>query len=280
MAFNRITLLLLLPHLTSPFFITDPIQLNSFISLPSPILSRDSPTPENNHKNRFRIRLQGKPDRLLGDFKIYSGEIVDPYKTLKIDRKADREEIKNAYWNLSKRYHPDMTRQVEILPGNCNDLDEARDEWERIKLSYEILTDKKKRVRYDRNIALSDPSAAMGRAALDLFGWGLKGVGKGVVEVGKGVVKVGGAVVNELGKDREANHKAGDGNEMNMEDFITHTDELYGEIKELPIASIDDGPPTFELHRQQIKMPKELSYLEQLELMSRLSQDKNGAQRH
>ena len=64
-------------------------------------------------------------------------------------------------------------------------MDDVREEWERIKLSYEILTDRKLRIRYDRNSALADPAAAVGRAALETIGWGLSGVGKGLVEVGK-----------------------------------------------------------------------------------------------
>lgn len=41
------------------------------------------------------------------------------------------------------------------------------------------------RVRYDRNSALADPAAAMGRAALGTIGWGFSGVGKGLISVGK-----------------------------------------------------------------------------------------------
>lgn len=41
------------------------------------------------------------------------------------------------------------------------------------------------RVRYDRNSALADPAAAMGRAALGTIRWGFSGVGKGLISVGK-----------------------------------------------------------------------------------------------
>ena len=60
-----------------------------------------------------------------------------------------------------------------------------RDEWERIKLSYEILSDKKMRARYDRNSNLSDPKAALGRAAMSSVGWGIAGVGKGIFKMGE-----------------------------------------------------------------------------------------------
>uniref|UniRef100_A0A7S0FJN7 J domain-containing protein n=1 Tax=Minutocellus polymorphus TaxID=265543 RepID=A0A7S0FJN7_9STRA len=125
--------------------------------------------------------------RLLDDFRIAGGEVVHPYRVLNVSRNADRQEIKAAYRTLSRKYHPDgiLQRNDNILPGRCNNMDDVREEWERIKLSYEILTDKKLRVRYDRNSALADPAAAVGRAALGTIGWGLSGVGKGLIEVGK-----------------------------------------------------------------------------------------------
>lgn len=76
------------------------------------------------------------------------------------------------------------------MPGSCNDLDDVRDEWERIKLSYEILSDPKMRKRYDRHSSLNDPGAAFGRAALDTVGWGMAGLAKGVFAVGKSAVNV------------------------------------------------------------------------------------------
>jgi DnaJ-class molecular chaperone len=125
--------------------------------------------------------------RLLDDFRIAGGEVVNPYRVLNVSRDADRMEIKLAYRTLSRKYHPDgiLQRNDGILPGRCNSMDDVREEWERIKLSYEILTDRKLRVRYDRNSALADPAAAVGRAALGTIGWGLSGVGKGLIEVGK-----------------------------------------------------------------------------------------------
>lgn len=57
--------------------------------------------------------------RLLDDFRIHTGEVVDPYRVLGISRSADRTEIKLAYRTLSRRYHPDgiLQRNDGILPG-------------------------------------------------------------------------------------------------------------------------------------------------------------------
>lgn len=56
---------------------------------------------------------------LLEEFKIYSGEVVNPYDTLKVSREADRQTIRKAYINLSQKYHPDALRNKEqtVLPG-------------------------------------------------------------------------------------------------------------------------------------------------------------------
>ena len=69
-----------------------------------------------------------------------------------------------------------------------NNHDEVREEWERIKLSYEILTDAHKRKKYDRNDAMTsimeNPTLAMGKATFNLVGWCLDNVGKTVSHVG------------------------------------------------------------------------------------------------
>ena len=55
---------------------------------------------------------------LLQEFRTHSGEIVNPYATLKVSRTAELSEIKTSYRNLSRRYHPDVMRHKDILPGS------------------------------------------------------------------------------------------------------------------------------------------------------------------
>mmetsp|Transcript_15443 Transcript_15443/g.21509 ORF Transcript_15443/g.21509 Transcript_15443/m.21509 type:complete len:222 (+) Transcript_15443:84-749(+) len=131
---------------------------------------------------------KGSDSFLLEDFTTASGEVVNPYKILKVSRTADRTEIKKAYRELSRRYHPDGARFREVLPGSCNDADDVREHWERIKLSYEILSDRKMRMKYDRHSTIADPGAAVGRAALNALGWGIAGVSKGLFKVGAGAL--------------------------------------------------------------------------------------------
>lgn len=130
------------------------------------------------------VRQEDEESFLLQEFKTHSGEILNPYQTLKVSRTAEISEIKTSYRNLSRRYHPDVMRHKDILPGSCNNMDEVRDEWERIKLAYEILKDKQTRRRFDRHEMLANPNAAMQRAAMNAVGKGLQGFGKGLFNVG------------------------------------------------------------------------------------------------
>ena len=70
-----------------------------------------------------------------------------------------------------------------------NNLDDVRDQWERIKLAYEILSDSRTRRRYDRHEMLADPGAAMKRAAVTAVGKGFKNIGKGIFDMGAFAVK-------------------------------------------------------------------------------------------
>lgn len=126
---------------------------------------------------------------LLDDFKTAKGELVNPYKVLKVSRDADVSTVKKSYRDLSRKFHPDGYRHRRLLPGSCNNLDDVRDHWERIRISYEILKNPKLRTRYDRHEVMSDPKAAVQRAAVDAAWKGVQGMGQGLFQVGSGVGK-------------------------------------------------------------------------------------------
>ncbi|HEY8363335.1 MAG TPA: DnaJ C-terminal domain-containing protein [Tissierellaceae bacterium] len=66
-------------------------------------------------------------------------EYKDYYKILGVDKTASQEEIKRAYRNLVKKYHPDL---------NPNDP-KAQEKLKEINEAYEVLGDEEKRKRYD-----------------------------------------------------------------------------------------------------------------------------------
>ncbi len=72
----------------------------------------------------------------------------DPYKVLGVDRAATADQIRVAYRDLAKRFHPDLN------PGD----DKAETRFKEISAAYDILSDEGKRARFDRGEI--DPSGA------------------------------------------------------------------------------------------------------------------------
>lgn len=139
----------------------------------------------------------------MKDFTTASGEIVNPYKILKVPRTAEHKEIRKAYRALSKKFHPDIVRHSKYLPGNCNNHDDVEAHWERIQISYKILSEKKTRKQYDRHDLIHDPGAAMQRAAVGAAVAGVVGIGKGIFHVGASALDL---VLG--GKDEKAKEEA------------------------------------------------------------------------
>lgn len=65
----------------------------------------------------------------------------DYYKILGVSRNASKDDIKKAYRELAKKYHPDL---------NPNNKKEAEEKFKEISEAYEVLMDDEKRQRYDQ----------------------------------------------------------------------------------------------------------------------------------
>src|SRR5215218_6900715 len=65
---------------------------------------------------------------------------VDYYKSLGVGPKATADEIKRAYRNLAKQYHPDSTGGDKVKESRFKDISNA----------YDVLGDAKKRALYDQ----------------------------------------------------------------------------------------------------------------------------------
>jgi curved DNA-binding protein len=64
---------------------------------------------------------------------------ADYYEILGVGRSANQEEIQRTYRKLARRHHPDVNKD----PG-------AEETFKQINQAYEVLSDPKKRARYDR----------------------------------------------------------------------------------------------------------------------------------
>ncbi|MFC1697317.1 molecular chaperone DnaJ [Nanoarchaeota archaeon] len=63
----------------------------------------------------------------------------DYYETLGVDKEASKSDIKKAYKNLAKKYHPDINKEAD-----------ASDKFKEINEAAAVLTDEQKRQQYDQ----------------------------------------------------------------------------------------------------------------------------------
>jgi molecular chaperone DnaJ len=92
----------------------------------------------------------------------------DYYESLGVQKDADNEEIKRAFRQLAKKYHPDLHPDDKTAEGKFKEIQEA----------YSVLTDSEKRQRYDQlgfagvdgNVDLSGNGFSVSDLFGDIFG--------------------------------------------------------------------------------------------------------------
>lgn len=69
---------------------------------------------------------------------------MDYYRILQVNRNASPEDIKKAYRQLSRRYHPDNAGEV------------AKEQFEQVQEAYAVLGNQEKRFAYDRKFSVKE----------------------------------------------------------------------------------------------------------------------------
>ncbi|KAM3098683.1 molecular chaperone DnaJ [Phormidesmis sp. 146-35] len=82
----------------------------------------------------------------------------DYYEILGVSREADKEDIKQAYRRLARKYHPDVNKEAG-----------AEERFKEINHAYEVLSEPEMRARYDR-FGEAGVSSAAGAAGYQDFG--------------------------------------------------------------------------------------------------------------
>lgn len=82
---------------------------------------------------------------------------MELYQHLEIEKDASEKEIKDAYRRLAKIHHPDKNGK--------------KDDFQKIQLAYEVLSDPKRRAEYDKNgtIGIDDPQKYFTEMAVTIF---------------------------------------------------------------------------------------------------------------
>ncbi|KAJ2458600.1 hypothetical protein GGF42_001973 [Coemansia sp. RSA 2424] len=88
-----------------------------------------------------------------------SADAKDHYSVLGVHHTATLEEIKRAYYALSRKIHPDKRQTTEAVANRNNNAAEL--EFHQIAVAWEILGDTVKRREYDRKQS-ADQSRARG----------------------------------------------------------------------------------------------------------------------
>ena len=153
----------------------------------------------------------------------------DYYKILGVNKEATESEIKSAYRNLAKKYHPDVN------PGDTS----AAEKFKEVNEAYEVLSDADKRANYDR-FGTADPGAAGG------FG-GFQGAG--------GFSDIFDMFSNMFtGSSRSASYGQ-DGDDIKIQVNLTFKEAIFGCIKETQITRMETCP---ECNGTGAKTPKDV----------------------
>ncbi len=146
----------------------------------------------------------------------------DYYEVLGVSRTASDDEIKKAYRQLAKKYHPDVN------PGDA----QAEASFKEASEAYENLSDEQKRAAYDRFGHDAPQGAGGGAGGFGGFGGGFGGFGfEDIID----------SVFGGFGGQRRRNGPAR-GNDLRYDLSILFEEAVFGIRKEIQITRNENCP--------------------------------------
>ena len=140
---------------------------------------------------------------------------IDYYSILGVSKNASDDEIKSAYRNLAKKYHPDINKEAD-----------AQEKFKEISEAYSVLSDKTKRANYDQFGSADGPLGFGGGA-----GGGFSGFSQGFEGGFEDIFNFfGGAFGRGKGASREQ------GSDLVTDVTITFEEAAFGVEKEITIT--------------------------------------------
>lgn len=114
----------------------------------------------------------------------------DYYSILGVSKTASDDEIKSAYRNLAKKYHPDINKEAD-----------AQEKFKEISEAYSVLSDKTKRSNYDQFGSADGPQGFGGGGGFSGFSQGFEGGFEDLFNIFGNFGRSGGASSREQGAD-------------------------------------------------------------------------------
>lgn len=139
----------------------------------------------------------------------------DYYSTLGVGKNASDDEIKSAYRQMAKKYHPDL-----------NKTPEAAEKFKEINEAYSVLSDKQKRANYDQFGSADGPQGFGGGQGFSGFG-GNGGFG-GFEDIFN--------IFSNFGGRGGGRPQQEEGEDINTNLTITFTEAAFGVEKEITIT--------------------------------------------
>ena len=147
----------------------------------------------------------------------------DYYEVLGVGKSATEDEIKKAYRQLAKKYHPDMN------PGDK----EAEVKFKEVNEAYAVLSDSEKRAKYDRfGHAAFDPSAGGGSEFGGFGGFG--GADFDFGDIFSSFFGGGG------GSSRSRHNAPIEGDDIGTRVTVTFEEAVFGCKKEINFARVEN----------------------------------------